>query len=144
MVTRRDSSSWSALLTVQQIAHASVQALTLRLPDLGLTGSEINALGNLASGGSRTVSALAAAAGVRSTTMSSILDRLEQRGLIRRRTVAGDRRAVRIELTAAGQTAAAAVRRECARLEDEALGRLEAGAVAGLRAGLDALAGVAP
>ncbi len=95
-------------------------------------------------GRGRAVSELAAAAGVRPTTMTSVLDRLEQRGLVRRGSMPGDRRAVLVELTASGAAAARAIGDAITRLERRALAGLDAGAIEGLRLGLDALAEVAP
>lgn len=132
------------MLAVQRAAHASVHILSAELARLGLTGSEINALANLSDGGGRTVSALAAAAGVRATTMTSALDRLEERGLVRRGAVPGDRRAVLVELTGSGTLAAGTIAEAIARVEHRALAGLDAAAVGALRAGLDALAGAAP
>lgn len=131
------------MLAVQRAAHVSVHMLAAELTELALTGSEINALANLADGKGRTVSSLAAAAGVRATTMTSVLDRLERRDLIRRAPVPGDRRAVLVELTGTGTHAARAVGEAIARLERHALAGLNAAAIGSLRAGLDALAGVA-
>lgn len=119
--------------------HATGQVLAAELSILGLTASEINALANLADGRRRTVSELAAAAGTRPTTLTSVLDRLERRGHISRRPAPGDRRAVLIELTSSGRLAAATIRRAVTDLERRALGSLPAGAIAGLRAALQAL-----
>jgi DNA-binding MarR family transcriptional regulator len=128
------------VLAVQRAAHASVHTLAAQLADLGLTGSDINALANLANVHGRTVSELAAAAGVRATTMTSVLDRLERRGLIRRAPQPGDRRAVLVQLTGSGSRASRAIGEAIARLERHALAGLDAAATGGLRAGLDALA----
>jgi len=136
------SSGWSALLALQRATHATLQALAAQLTGLDLTASEINALANLADGRSRTVSELAAAAGSRPSTLTSVLDRLERRGLIRRGPASGDRRAVLIELTSSGRRAAATIRRAVTDLEQRALGGLPADTIAGLRAGLQALAQV--
>ena len=132
------------MLAVQRAAHASAHALSAHMAGLGLTGSEINALANLSGGRGRTVSALAAAAGVRATTMTSVLDRLEQRGLVRRAAVPGDRRAVLVELTSSGSRAASMIGEAIARIEVQALAGLDAAASGGLRAGLEALAGSRP
>ena len=140
MATTSSAPAWSALLAVQRAAHASVHVLSAQLADLRLSGSEINALAHLADGRGRTVSELAAAAGVRATTMTSVLDRLEQRGLVRRGGVPRDRRAVLVELTASGRQAADAVAEVIARLESRALAGLDAGTLDVLRTGLDALA----
>jgi len=135
-------SGWSALLALQRATHATLQALAAQLTGLDLTASEINALANLADGRSRTVSELAAAAGSRPSTLTSVLDRLERRGLITRGPAPADRRAVLIELTSSGRRAAATIRRAVTDLEQRALGSLPADTIAGLRAGLQALAQV--
>jgi len=114
--------------------------LSETLADLSLTASEINALANMADGDARMVSQLAAAAGTRPTTMTSVLDRLERRGLISRRAMPGDRRAVQVRLTASGRAAAAAVATAISALELAALADLPPAAIASLRAGLTALA----
>lgn len=138
------SSQWSALLAAQRAAHSTVHVLTDQLADLGLTGSDINALANLGSGSGQTVSELAVAAGVRPTTMTSVLDRLEHRGLVSRGSVPSDRRAVLVELTPSGRRVASAIRRAITSLERRALSDLPAEAIAGLRAGLTAMAEVSP
>src|SRR5271163_4530766 len=99
----------SVLLELQRATHATLHLLSAALADLGLTASEINALGNLADGVGRTVSALGTATGTRPTTLTGVLDRLEQRGLIIRGARPGDRRAVLIELTPDGEQAAARI-----------------------------------
>jgi MarR family transcriptional regulator, organic hydroperoxide resistance regulator len=130
------------VLALQRTAHATVHGLAVQLTDLDLAPSEINALANLADSSGRTMSELAAAAGTRPSTLTSVLDRLERRGLIRRGPAPGDRRAVLVELTPAGRTAAETIRQAVADLERRALGSLPADAIAGLRAGLNALAQV--
>lgn len=133
------SDRWSALLALQRATHATLHALEAELAGLGLAASEINALANLADGSGRTVSVLGAAIGIRPTTLTSLLDRLERRGLVTRTAHPDDRRAVLVQLTPSGRRAAATVRRAVTRLERRALADLPADALAGLRAGLDAL-----
>lgn len=130
---------WSALLALQRATHQTLHVLSIRLADLGLTGSEMNALAHLADGRGWTVSGLSAAAGSPPTTLTSVLDRLEGRGLVTRGSAPRDRRVVLIELTAAGREAAAAIRDTVGDLERQALGSLPADAIAGLRTGLQAL-----
>ena len=132
-------SSWSALLALQRATHATLQVLAAELVDLDLTASEINALANLADGRGRTVSELGAAVGIRPTTLTSVLDRLERRGHISRGARPGDRRVVLIELTASGQAVAGTIRGAIAALETRALATLPATALAGFRDALDAL-----
>ena len=132
-------SSWSALLALQRATHATLQVLAAELVDLDLTASEINALANLADGRGRTVSELGAAVGIRPTTLTSVLDRLERRGHISRGARPGDRRVVLIELTASGLATAGTIREAIAALEARALATLPATALAGFRDALDAL-----
>jgi MarR family transcriptional regulator, organic hydroperoxide resistance regulator len=134
----------SALLALQRTTHATLHVLTTQLAGLDLTSSEINALANLADGRRRTVSELGAAAGTRPTTLTSVLDRLERRGLITRGTRPGDRRSVLIELTPSGRQAADTIRRTLADLERRAIGDLPAEAVAGFHTVLQALTKATP
>lgn len=134
------SFEWSALLALQRATHATMHVLAGELVDLDLNPSEINALANLADGHGRTVSELGTAAGSRPTTLTSVLDRLEGRGLITRGARPGDRRVVLIELTGAGRETAATIRQAITDLERRALGGLSADTITGLQAGLQALA----
>ncbi|MEU9234151.1 MarR family winged helix-turn-helix transcriptional regulator [Streptomyces subrutilus] len=144
MYSESVSSEWSALLALQRATHATLQVLATELADLGLTGSEINALANLADGRARTVSELGAAAGTRPTTLTSVLDRLERRGHITRGARPGDRRAVVVELTPSGRAAATTIRGALTGLEHRALGDLPPEAIAGLRTALRALTEASP
>ena len=118
--------------------------LAVRLADLGLTPAEINALGNLADGHPRTVSALGAAVGTRPATLTGILDRLEGRGLIARGAKPGDRRAVHVQLTRDGKRAARVIERALSDLEKHALAGLPDDAIAGAQAVLLALSAARP
>jgi DNA-binding MarR family transcriptional regulator len=133
------TAGWSALLALQRATHATLHLLAAQLAGLHLNGSEINALANLADGHGRTVSELGTATGTRPSTLTSVLDRLERRGHLTRSAHTGDRRAVRIELTPAGHAAAGTIRQAITDLERRALAGLSDTALAGLRAGLQAL-----
>jgi DNA-binding MarR family transcriptional regulator len=69
----------------------------------GLSPARLSALSVLVFGGPRTIGALAAADGVRSPTMTQLVNGLEAEGLVRRRPAAGDGRRVVVEATPAGQ-----------------------------------------
>lgn len=69
----------------------------------GLSRARLSALSVVVFRGPFTLGALAAAEGVRSATMSGIVNGLEREGLVRRRPHGRDRRAVNIEATAAGR-----------------------------------------
>ncbi|GAB1646481.1 MarR family winged helix-turn-helix transcriptional regulator [Krasilnikovia sp. MM14-A1259] len=129
----------SVILELQRATHATLHLLATELADLDLTASEINALGNLADGASRTVSELGAAIGTRPATLTGILDRLERRGLITRAARPGDRRAVLITLTDDGVRTAAQIRHTLRTVEQRALAGLPADVVHGARAVLRAL-----
>lgn len=124
---------------MQRATHATLQVLAADLVDLHLSSSEINALANLAAGRGRSVSELGAAVGIRLTTLTSVLDRLERRGHIRRGSRAGDRRAVVIDLTPSGRRAAAAIQRSIADLEARALDHLRPQTIDGFHTVVQAL-----
>ncbi|MEI8412443.1 MULTISPECIES: MarR family winged helix-turn-helix transcriptional regulator [unclassified Kribbella] len=130
------------LVVLQRATHVTLQVLGTELADLGLTASELNVLANLADGRGRTVSEIGAAAGVRPTTLTGVLDRLEQKGHITRAPRAGDRRAVEISLTSAGVKNAGRVQKAFASLEGRALQGIPAGSVKQARRVLTALGAV--
>lgn len=129
------------LLRLQRATHVTLDAAAAELGDLRLGAAEMNVLANLADGTARTASELASAVGSRPTTMTSVLDRLEQRRLITRRADPADRRAIRIQLTAEGRRLGAAVRRAFRRVETRVLGRLPAATVAAFEEALAAMTG---
>jgi DNA-binding MarR family transcriptional regulator len=69
----------------------------------GLSRARLSALSVVVFRGPLTLGELAAAEGVRSATMSGIVNGLERDGLVRRRPHGSDRRAVQVEATAAGR-----------------------------------------
>lgn len=70
----------------------------------GLTAARLSALSVLVFGGSRTIGELAAAEGVRSPTITALVNGLEAEGLVRRAAGAKgrDQRQVLVEATASG------------------------------------------
>ena len=69
----------------------------------GLSRARLSALSVVVFRGPLTLGELAAAEGVRSATMTGIVNGLERDGLVRRRPHGTDRRAVQVEATAAGR-----------------------------------------
>ena len=69
----------------------------------GISRARLSALSVIVFGGPLTLGARAAAEGVRSATMTGIVNGLERDGLVRRRPHGSDRRAVSVEATAAGR-----------------------------------------
>ena len=119
------------ILALQRATHGTLRLLAARLAEEDLTGSEINALANLADGRVRTVGELAAAAGTRPTTLTSILDRLVRRGYLIRELDPHDRRSFLLHLTDSGRRAAQAAIAAIAAIEQEALAALPAADIAG-------------
>jgi len=126
--------SGDIVAALHQATHATVHALAARLSHLELTASEQNVLAVLSAGQVRAVGELAAAAGTRPTTLTSVLDRLERKGLVVRELDPADRRSFLIALTPAGRRTAAAVRAGVAELETSALGSVTSAQIAGFRA----------
>jgi DNA-binding MarR family transcriptional regulator len=128
----------SIVLSVQRAAHATAHAMAAAVAGDRLSPAEANAMANL--GEPLTVSRLAAAAGVRPTTLTNLLDRLEGRGLLTRRPSPADRRSLLVELTPAGHEVAGRVRAAIAELEHRATGSLGADERSALVKALDELA----
>jgi MarR family transcriptional regulator, organic hydroperoxide resistance regulator len=118
------------VLALHRTTHCTLHALGSALADLNLGAAEINALANLADRG---------ALSVRATTLTGVLDRLENRGYLTRELDATDRRSFRLPLTEAGQAVAARVRAAVADIERDALAGLSATQIAGFHAVITAL-----
>jgi DNA-binding MarR family transcriptional regulator len=127
------------VLALHRATHATLQALAMRLAELDLPASEINALANLAGQRPQTVGALAAATATRPTTLTSVLDRLARRGYVVREVDPADRRSFLISLTPAGHRAADAVTTAVRGLEQGALSRVSPAQRAGFFAVIHAL-----
>ena len=129
----------SAVLALQRATHRTLHALSAALADLNLSAAEINALANLGDGGTLNVRQLTERTGSRASTLTGLLDRLENRGYLTRELDPADRRSFRLPLTEAGQAVATRVLTAISDLEREALGRLSATQVAGYHAVIAAL-----
>ena len=119
---------------LHRATHVTLQVLAASLADLDLTGSEQNVLAVLADRRPRTVGRLAAETGTRPTTLTSVLDRLERKGLLVRELDRADRRSFRIVLTAAGRRTAGTVQAAVRELEQTALASVGPQDIAGFRA----------
>jgi MarR family transcriptional regulator, organic hydroperoxide resistance regulator len=129
----------SPVLALQRVTHHTLHALSAALADLNLSAAEINALANLGEGGTLNIRQLGERTGTRASTLTSLLDRLENRGYLARELDPADRRSFRLPLTEAGQAAAAQVLAAIADLERSALSRLDATQLAGYHAVITAL-----
>ncbi len=98
-------------------------------------------LASLERSGAQRITTLALAEGVSQPSMTQLVQRLEQRGLIRRESDPADGRVALVQLTEAGKTALRTRRRRNAELLAELLGGLPESDVQALS---DALAAVLP
>ncbi len=127
------------VLALHRTTHHTLHALSAALAGENLNAAEINALANLAAGGTLNVRQLSERTGTRSSTLTGVLDRLADRGYLTRELDPSDRRSFRLPLTEAGQTVAARVLAAVADLEREAMAGLSATQIAGFHAVLTAL-----
>lgn len=127
------------VLALQRATHHTLHALSTALSDLNLSPAEINALANLGEGGTLSVRQLSERAGTRASTLTGLLDRLENRGYLVREVDPADRRSFRLPLTDQGREVAARARAAITDLERTALSRLDAAQLAGYHAVISAL-----
>jgi len=127
------------VLALQRATHHTLHALSAALSDLNLSAAEINALANLGEGGTFSVRQLSERAGTRASTLTGLLDRLENRGYLVREVDPADRRSFRLPLTDQGREVAARARAAITDLERTALSRLDAAQLAGYHAVISAL-----
>ena len=127
------------MLALQRATHRTLHALSTALANLNLSAAEINALANLGDGGTLNVRQLGERTGTRASTLTGLLDRLENRGYLTRELDPADRRSFRLPLTEAGQAVATRVLTAIADLERDALSRLSAAQIAGYHAVITAL-----
>ena len=127
------------VLALQRATHHTLHALSAELADLNLSAAELNALANLGEGETLNVRQLSERTGTRASTLTGLLDRLENRGYVARELDPADRRSFRLPLTESGQTVAARVLAAVADLEHKALSRLDATQLAGYHVVITAL-----
>jgi len=142
--TGADGRPGAVIAALQRATHVTLHAVAARLTDFGLTGSEQNVLAALDGGVVSTVGELVTATGTRPSTLTSVLDRLEQKHLLVRDVDYQDRRSVLVSLTPTGQDAAAAVLAVTADIEQSALVAVGKRQLEGFFAVARALAEVAP
>jgi len=133
--SREESSVPFRTRTLERATHEVGVYLQDRLRELRLSQAEIHVLGYLAEAGPSTVNEIHASFGHRRSTLSSVLNRLDARGLVERSVNPSDRRSVVVTPTAQGAVAAAEVRSVIAELEQ----RVADGATAAEHRGYDAV-----
>jgi DNA-binding MarR family transcriptional regulator len=124
---------------VRRAAHALSRALDAEVSELSLTHAEGHVLAHLAAGGAQTPGAVARDFGHRQSTVTSILDRLESKGLVRRQPNPDDRRSLLVTATPAGRRAGARLANALAALEQRVEARVSRRDLVGIAAWLAAL-----
>jgi DNA-binding MarR family transcriptional regulator len=89
--------------SVERASHAIALWIEAALKDVGITQAEAHIVGYLAQVGHCSINDLHHDFGHRRSTLTSILDRLEARDLVRRTPHPTSRRSVMVELTQEGQ-----------------------------------------
>jgi DNA-binding MarR family transcriptional regulator len=121
--------------------HRATHRIGLHIERLGagVNQGEAHILAHLAASDGATVAELHRAFAHKRSTLTSILDRLEERGLVDRRTDARDRRTFVISLTAQGRTLARRLSSHLAAFEASVLKRVSSRDAAAFARVLDAL-----
>ena len=125
---------------VHRATHRIGLLLAGTRPALGLSQGEAHLLAELHESGPCTVGALHRAFAHRKSTLTGILDRMEERGLVRRRLREEDRRSFSVELTPRGSDAAARAHQRLAQLDGAVRRRVSAADLRGFLAVVEALA----
>ena len=102
---------------LERAAHAVALWIERTFPDLRLTQAEAHVLAYLADHAPCSINDLHHSFGHRRSTLTSLLDRLERRGWVRRGAHPSSRRLVLVELTDAGRPVAERVRAAIRELE---------------------------
>ena len=101
--------------------HRATHRIGISVSKLSVTQGEAHILAHMHGAGDCTIAQLHRALDHRRSTLTIILDRLEERGLAKRTVSAEDRRSFHVSLTAAGKRKAAEVHAHLAGLEQRAL-----------------------
>jgi DNA-binding MarR family transcriptional regulator len=110
------------LLIIPRIHRATHQiGLYIERSGLGVNQGEAHILAHLAGAGDSTVGELHKAFAHKRSTLTSVLDRLAERDLIRREVRSEDRRSFAVILTPAGKAVARKIHRHLEALEKAAL-----------------------
>jgi DNA-binding MarR family transcriptional regulator len=128
-----------AVAALERATHSMGLYLERQLKAAGLSQAEVHVLGYLADAGDRTINEIHHSFGHKRSTLTSLLDRLEARGLIRRQPDPDSRRSVLIRLTPRGARVAGQVRKVLDEIEQSLRKRTTAANLAGFHATLRAL-----
>jgi DNA-binding MarR family transcriptional regulator len=122
------------LRAIEVCCQLTSRVVGARLRELAITDLEAHVLHHLGGRAPRPVLDLERAFHMPRSTLTSALDRLERRGLVRRDANPADRRSFLVSVTPAGEQTAAQVRRVWAQLEAAIRSGVSERDVEGLRA----------
>jgi DNA-binding MarR family transcriptional regulator len=125
--------------SLERATHAVALWLDAALRHLGVTQAEAHVLGFLARTPECSINDLHRSFGHKRSTLTSLLDRLERRGLVRRGAHPASRRLVLVELTDAGRPVAAEVAAALRHLETRIAALVPAGDAAAFQRVLQAI-----
>jgi DNA-binding MarR family transcriptional regulator len=103
--------------------HRATHRIGLYVAEFGVSQGEAHILAQLATSGPTTIASLHRSLAHKRSTLTSILDRLAERGFVTRHVGAADRRTFVVKLTARGRQVAARVHRHLDALEKSVAGR---------------------
>lgn len=121
------------LSPIHKAGRQIAQYLAPRMSQLGLSNTEAHVLSYLMSYGPCAIAELQAVFGHRKSTLTSLLDRLEEKDFLTRQTYPHDRRSFIVSLTETGVQRAELVRACLRELEDRIRGRLDGSTLDGFR-----------
>ncbi|HEV2457244.1 MAG TPA: MarR family transcriptional regulator [Ktedonobacterales bacterium] len=125
--------SLAVVPAVERATHAVAVWIERTFADLRLTQAEAHVLAYLADNAPCTINELHHSFGHRRSTLTSLLDRLEQRGWVRRSAHPTSRRLVLVDLTDDGRPAAERVRVAVRELEQRIAARTGSQDIAAFR-----------
>jgi DNA-binding MarR family transcriptional regulator len=125
--------------SLERGAHLVGRYLELNVSELGVTQAEAHVLGRLAATGTAAMAALHREFGRKRSTLTNIVDRLEERGFLVRDLNPADRRSFVLRLTPSGRAAARRVSRTLDALERDLVSLAGPDALAAVDAVVDAL-----
>ncbi|WP_232368467.1 MarR family winged helix-turn-helix transcriptional regulator [Azospira inquinata] len=88
---------------LSSVKNRLVQSMDAEMADLGMTGAQLPILMSLAHGRAKTAADLCRCMNYDTGSMTRMLDRLEEKGIIARERSATDRRIIHLKLTPAGR-----------------------------------------
>jgi DNA-binding MarR family transcriptional regulator len=134
-----NSSSEDLVTELERATHAAGIALEERLEATGISQAEAHVLRFLARHGAAAINDIHRSFGHRRSTLTSVLDRLERRGLVRRMRHPTSRRSVLVRLTPGGDRAGREVVRAIEEIERRVRARVTPGDRRGFQAVIAAL-----